>query len=350
MWQILAPQQLHNLLLVAIGVQLFTYVTQWLPLVDVDLAGALSYGWDNTKLFHDAKIISKLIWSVYVGAIVGHFFMPSILVVVLSWSIISMTILLPGEYCGATLRHFFVASLSRTLTLLDWKSPTMLADVVVGDVLTSYAKVFAEWDALLFCYLMRPADGLCIPSILSVLLVCYPSLCRLRQCIADYRSYHSMRSLLNAFKYGTSFPVVYVAFLLLNPQTHTRWRAIWLVLVSVNTTASIIWDIFVDWDLGYFRTIPGKTTRTWGLRPNLLIWTNTLFYRAAIAFDIFARCSWMVRVISSAYLTKHPITVFLDSGNALFVFQLIEIVRRFVWLALRIESHQVQSIPTHLRT
>ena len=159
-----------------------------------------------------------------------------------------------------------------------------------------------------------------------------------------------MRPLLNAFKYGTSFPVVYVAFLLLNPQTHTRWRAIWLILVSINTAASVIWDILVDWDLGYIRTTPGKSTRTWGLRPNLLIWRSTLSYHAAIAFNIFARCSWMVRVISSAYSTKHPITVFLDSSNALLVFQLIEIIRRFVWLSLRIESHQVHSIPAHLRT
>jgi hypothetical protein len=57
------------------------------------------------------------------------------------------------------------------------RSPIYFADVVLADVLTSFAKILADWDALLWCYLLTPlygpADSLvkCAPSIVGVLFV-----------------------------------------------------------------------------------------------------------------------------------------------------------------------------------
>lgn len=233
-----------------------------------------------------------------------------------------------------------------------------MIDNIVGDVLTSYAKVFASWDVFLFCYLLRPpgSPDLCLPGLLSVLLVwytsfpsiyynscSYPYFCRLRQCIGDYRSCHnwsaSMRPLFNAIKYSTSFPAIYLSVLIVHPASNSVWRTWWIVAVSINTIYSILWDVLIDWDLGYISTA-GKYPIL--LRPNLLLKDSSIYY-GSILLNALCRASWTIRVITSAFYSRdHAMVALLESSHAIFLFQLIEISRRFLWLVLRIESYQVQ--------
>jgi hypothetical protein len=162
------PVALQNLFLCVLGVQLFYFATIRLHVAGIDFAAALGYGWGTDRLLHDTLQVLKCSWLIYLAALVAHPFFP--LVNVVAWCAFLALLLVPSDYFGGTLRRRFISSFLRTITLFSWSSPTPLIDVVVGDILTSYAKVFAAWDALIFCYLLGPS-GQCIPSILSVLLV-----------------------------------------------------------------------------------------------------------------------------------------------------------------------------------
>ena len=99
-----------------------------------------------------------------------HLFSPG-LVVGAVWAVTLGGLFLPGSALTGALRQALRNSLLRTINPFAWRNPTPLSDVLMGDVLTSYSKIFAEWDALIFCFLLGPGSGACLPSLLSVFLV-----------------------------------------------------------------------------------------------------------------------------------------------------------------------------------
>ena len=179
--------------------------------------------------------------------------------------------------------------------------------VILADMLTSYAKVLADWDVLFFCSLLnrfqnKQADSQCALSLLGVALVSTPYLIRIRQCWHDLRLAEQGRRLilLNIVKYSTSFPVLYLSYIwLYSPQK----RKLWMTVNLVNYIYSCAWDILVDWKL-----------------------SSTLSAREcmAIAMNLLIRGLWMIRLVTTAST---------DNFTAL-----LEIVRRFMWLVLRIEA------------
>lgn len=88
------------------------------------------------------------------------------------------------------LRRSLFRAFGRITVSAVWPRPvlaTPLSDVVLADVLTSYAKVLADWDVLFWCHLLVPIGsslgdgaiaanfptGKCLPSLFSVALVWY---------------------------------------------------------------------------------------------------------------------------------------------------------------------------------
>lgn len=342
LWNTLFPTSLQNLFLCVVGAHLFYLATARLSKYGIDVAAALSYGWGNDRLLNDCVQIVRVAWAIYLSAILLFPIWPT-LVMFTAWIAFLSLLFTPISYFGGALRRTFALSLLRTASPLQWSLPTLFVDNVVGDILTSYAKVFASWDALLFCYLLRPAGStdLCLPSVLSVLLVCYPYFCRLRQCISDYRSNPTFawRPLLNALKYSTSFPVIYLSFLLLHPEANPLWRTIWMIAVTVNTVYSIFWDFLVDWDLGY---APSNSKQVPFLRPTLIFKDPSIYY-GALLLNVICRASWTLRVLTAAFYAKdHAVMIFLEGAHAIFLFQLVEISRRFLWFVFRLESYQLQ--------
>ena len=155
----------------------------------------------------------------------------------LDWSI------LPNLYLLALIVVFFLplqtfsrAGRYRTLSILKRVSIGGLAepqdgkfgDILMADVLTSYAKVFGDLFVAL-CMFITPGesstgepDRSCGGTYLVPLIIASPSLIRLRQCLIDYlRVRKSNRQaggigaqgwggqhLANALKYSSAFPVI----------------------------------------------------------------------------------------------------------------------------------------------
>lgn len=213
-----------------------------------------------------------------------------------------------------------------------WKVPSKFSEIILADVFTSFAKALADWDALLWCHLLTPlylpapiqtASGVqCGPSLFSVVLVCLPYYLRFKQCISDYRETRMKRHLWNALKYLSSFPTIYISHMITAGRRDLE--LFWFLAFTVNFIFSLAWDVLVDWDLG------GA-----GLRSHLLFPKHA--YVIAIIFNALIRGLWIFR-IHFIVSNSRNISTFMDSDLGGVLLQILEIMRRAIWLVFRAET------------
>ncbi|KAI0852655.1 EXS-domain-containing protein [Daldinia vernicosa] len=250
----------------------------------------------------------------------------------------------------ATLRRISVGGLAEAK---DGK----FGDILLADVLTSYAKVFADLYVAL-CMLFRSEgsatarpDRGCGGTFMVPLVMAVPSLIRLRQCLIEYGRVRRGRitestgwggqHLANALKYFTAFPVIIFSTLQRNstggqPPPIGYYRA-WIVACVVNSLYSFYWDVAKDWDLTLFdakaRNAPDLTA--FGLRRRLHVGPPALYY-AVIAMDLVLRCTWSLKL--SPHLGRMA-----DWEGSIFVIELLEVFRRWVWIFFRVETEWIRN-------
>ena len=114
-------------------------------------------------------------------------------------------------------------------------------------------------------------------------------------------------------------------------------RGLRVISVLVNSLYSFYWDISKDWDLSLFSNARERNNpeHPWGLRQNLYFQNAHLYY-AAILGDLLLRCIWSLKLSSHLdYLNN------LEAG--IFVMELLEVFRRWVWTFLRVEAEWSRS-------
>jgi hypothetical protein len=159
-----------------------------------------------------------------------------------------------------------------------------------------------------------------------------PYLIRAWHCYIVIRTTGNRPQIINLIKYMSIFPVIILS--VLKPTTISatltdRDKAIfdwWLYAVVFNTLLSVSWDVFMDWGLAW----PDQTgTAPLFLRPTLL-YRLPLYYYVSIVVNIALRLCWSLRL--SVHLQRQA------SGPAFaFLFEVLEVFRRFVWNFFRVE-------------
>lgn len=267
----------------------------------------------------------------------------------------------------ATLRRVSVGGLAQAA---DGK----FGDILLADVLTSYAKVMGD---LFVCVCMmffhgatgsatdRP-DRSCGGRVLVPLLMATPYLIRFRQCLIEYvrvrRSNYAQQGqlykdasaaatgwggqhLANAAKYATAFPVIVFSALQRNlPDTaeydarRTGLYRAWVLACLVNSLYSFYWDVAKDWDLTLFAGARerGAPDHAFGLRRRLLIGNGPGTYYAVIAMDLMLRCTWSLK------LSPH-LDHITDFESSIFVIEFLEVFRRWVWIFFRVETEWLRN-------
>lgn len=152
-----------------------------------------------------------------------------------------------------------------------------------------------------------------------------PFLIRFRQCISEYLLATNVnaqrRHIGNAVKYLTSLPVIFfstgVTYLQRQIHSHTLQPdemeeighkvdfavQLWIIFSVINAVYSLYWDVRIDWNLGYWRTVPtnGPVSRTAPrlrypfLRP-VLHFPSPFAYYLAILCDAAIRFAWFFKV------------------------------------------------------
>ncbi|CAK7217686.1 protein-ER retention protein [Sporothrix eucalyptigena] len=269
---------------------------------------------------------------------------------------------------AATLRRVAVGGLAET-------QHGKFGDILLADVLTSYSKVLGDLYVCICMFFFtssrsgassepsatnRP-DRNCGGGVIVPLIMAMPFLARFRQCLIEYfRVRRSMRSdpsvgwggqhLANAAKYATSFPVILFSALQRNAKAaedagttttaiSTTYYRLWVFAVAVNSLYSFYWDVAKDWDLTLFDGARARNApdHPWALRRRLLINRGQpITYYAAICLDFVLRCTWSLK------LSPHLDHV-ADFESSLFLMQLLEVLRRWVWIFFRVETEWIRS-------
>ncbi|KAK7744816.1 protein-ER retention protein [Diatrype stigma] len=240
-------------------------------------------------------------------------------------------------------------------------------DILLADVLTSYAKVLADLYVAL-CMFLRPdergdggatarPDRACGGTLVVPLVLVAPSAIRLRQCLIEYGRARrggagGGQHLANALKYASAFPVIIFATLQRNhaqpadggadahgSQEEARsYFRLWVAACVVNSLYSFYWDVAKDWDLTLFdgQALRSALSHPFGLRRRLHVGPPALYY-AVIAMDLLLRCTpWAVKL--SGRLGRYA-----DAEGALFALEFLEVFRRWVWIFFRVETEWIRS-------
>lgn len=181
-------------------------------------------------------------------------------------------LLWPGNLFFKPMRKAFGRNMALILSPSLAQTVTF-SDVILADILTSFAKVFGDvW--LTACFLVPRTEhhtwwngkgSAAVPILISL-----PYLIRFRQCLAEYCTadsgrIRSKRPLWNAAKYASAFPVIWMSAWYeadKKPDSHhgqwvTRYT-LWMLAVFVNSLFSFWWDVSNDWGLSILQ--PGNFT------------------------------------------------------------------------------------------
>ncbi|KAI9771920.1 MAG: protein-ER retention protein [Geoglossum umbratile] len=277
---------------------------------------------------------------------------------------IVLSFLLPINRVSRTGRFRFLSILKRVgvgglATAKDGK----FADILLADVLTSYAKVFGDMfvSACMFFSPRHSSTGKpdrnCGGQYMVPLIISIPSLIRLRQCLTEYlrvRRHNSGKQigesssgwggqhLANALKYTTAFPVITLSALQrgYDPSKIGMSEAglfrLWLFFVFLNSFYSFYWDVAKDWDLSIFDSNErDNPEHPYGLRRNLWFRARGIYY-GVIFINFLLRCTWSFK------LSPH-LDHFNDLEGGIFVMEVLEVFRRWIWIFLRIETEWVRN-------
>lgn len=234
-------------------------------------------------------------------------------------------------------------------------------DILLADVLTSYARVIADLVISLCMFLRhngsatgRPDHGCGGPYLLPIIMA-VPSLIRFRQCIIEYMRTSSSpavgyQHLANALKYFSAFPVILISAIQRNKNVNNAQVGIsddalnraWLIAVIINSSYTFYWDVAKDWDLEFFSYISSRQRSPSSpyhfsptiLRPKLMFHSRGIYY-GAILIDFLLRFTWSLR------MSPH-LDTFADLESGIFLFELLEVGRRWMWIFFRVETEWVR--------
>ncbi|KAI5340373.1 hypothetical protein PRUPE_3G220700 [Prunus persica] len=253
---------------------------------------------------------------------------------VLLYAAVAMILIFPFDIFYLSSRFYLLRTLWRIVLPLQAIS---FSDFFLADILTSMSKVLSDLERSVCRMVHRQvatiawfeADSVCgSHSVAIPLVLVLPYLFRLFQCLRQYKDTGEKTTLLNALKYSTAVPVIYLSALKYHvfPEKWTNfYRPLWLLSGVLNSLYSFYWDVTRDWDLSGFTRIFkfGKAH----LLSNLIHGRKWVYFWV-ISSNLILRCTWTYKL--SSHLRHNYLTVFAITA--------LEIFRRFQWVFFRVEN------------
>lgn len=286
---------------------------------------------------------------------------------------------------GAVKRSFALSP--KTILPLGSDRKVQFIDVVICDVLTSFAQPLAD-AAIYLLHLVIEVETPTMDFAVATVVATIPYSLRLKQCLTEafnvavYASPNQRpravdspalirrRHFKNAAKYASAFPVIILSGLIASNYKSPSLNSIfnlWVTTSFINSLFSLVWDVKIDWLLGngvkqgictlFQKSAAGgsyeamlspstskKSTALPFLRKRLWFENFPAGYYLAIAFDVFARFSWIVKTgaIWQPLTGGAPLTPELFQSPSVSL-KLLEIFRRMVWCIFRVEREWLLS-------
>ncbi|XP_030544257.1 SPX and EXS domain-containing protein 1 isoform X2 [Rhodamnia argentea] len=253
---------------------------------------------------------------------------------VLLYAAVAMVLIFPFDIFYLSTRFYLLRTLWRIVFPLQAIS---FSDFFLADILTSMSKVFSDLERSVCRMVHRQvatiawfeADSVCgSHSVAIPIVLVLPYLFRLFQCLRQYKDTGERNTLLNALKYSTAVPVIFLSALKYHvfPEKWTSfYRPLWLLSSVLNSLYSFYWDVTRDWDLSSFTRIFKFS------KPSMvssLLYARKWVYVWVIGSNLILRCTWTYKL--SAHLRHNYLTVFAITA--------LEMLRRFQWAFFRVEN------------
>ncbi|KAF1859581.1 hypothetical protein Lal_00010165 [Lupinus albus] len=239
--------------------------------------------------------------------------------------------------CSTMYENLGPSTYQTTTPTNDQSNAISFSDFFLADILTSMPKVFSDLERSVCRMVHRQvatidwleADSVCgSHSVAIPLVLVLPYLFRLNQCLRQYKDTGDKTSLLNALKYSSAVPVIFLSALKYHifPDKWTKfYRPLWLLSSVVNSLYSFYWDVYRDWDLsGFTRILKFSKPH----RLSHLLHGRRWVYFWVIGSNLVLRCAWTYKL--SSHLRHNYRTVFTIAA--------LEIFRRFQWIFFRVEN------------
>lgn len=253
---------------------------------------------------------------------------------VLLYAAAAMILIFPFDIFYLSSRYFLLRTLWRIVLPFQAIS---FPDFFLADILTSMSKVFSDLERSVCRMVHRQvatiawfeADSVCGSHAVAIpVVLVLPYIFRLFQCLRQYKDTGERTSILNALKYSTAVPVIFLSALkyhVVAESWTSIYRPLWLLSSVLNSLYSFYWDVTRDWDLSCF-------TRIFKFSKQHLF-THMLYGRKWVYFwvigsNLILRCTWTYKL--SAHLRHNYLTVFAITT--------LEIFRRFQWVFFRVEN------------
>ncbi|TYI95713.1 hypothetical protein E1A91_D01G017300v1 [Gossypium mustelinum] len=252
---------------------------------------------------------------------------------VLLYFAVVMLLIFPFDIFYFSSRYYLLRALWRIVLPLQ---AITFSDFFLADILTSMAKVFSDIERSVCRMVHRQvatiawfeADSVCgSHSVAIPLVLVLPYLFRFFQCLRQYRDIGERSALLNALKYSTAVPVIFLSALKYHvlPESWTNfYRPLWLLSSVLNSLYSFYWDVARDWDFSFARMFKFNKSHLY----SHLLHGRTWVYFWVIGSNLILRCTWTYKL--SAHLHNNYLTVFTIAA--------LEIFRRFQWIFFRVEN------------
>ncbi|KAL2456434.1 EXS (ERD1/XPR1/SYG1) family protein [Forsythia ovata] len=250
------------------------------------------------------------------------------------YTAVAMILIFPFDIFYLSSRYFLLRTFWRIVFPLQ---AITFADFFLADILTSMSKVFSDLERSV-CRMVHhqvatiawfEADSVCgSHSVAIPIVLVLPYIFRLFQCLRQYKDTREKTTLLNALKYSTAVPVIFLSALkyhVIPDKWMNVYRPLWLLSSVLNSLYSFYWDVTRDWDLSCFTRI-FKFNKSSFLSHAL--YGRKWVYLWVIGSNLILRCTWTYKL--SAHLRHNYITLFTITA--------LEMLRRFQWVFFRVEN------------
>ncbi|CAM8900731.1 unnamed protein product [Rhodiola kirilowii] len=245
-----------------------------------------------------------------------------------------MILISPFDIFYLSSRYFLLRTLWRIVLPLQ---AITFPDFFLADIMTSMSKVFSDMERSV-CRMVHQqvatiawfeADSVCGSHSAAIpIVLVLPYIFRFFQCLRLYKDTREKASLLNALKYSTAVPVIFLSALKYHVPSESWtnvYRPLWLLSGVINSLYSFYWDVTRDWDLSVLTRVfkfnkPSLFSYIFHGRKWVFFWV--------LSSNLILRCTWTYKL--SAHLRHNHITVFTISA--------LEIYRRFQWAFFRVEN------------
>ncbi|ODV91683.1 hypothetical protein CANCADRAFT_30037 [Tortispora caseinolytica NRRL Y-17796] len=238
--------------------------------------------------------------------------------------------LMPFQIFYPSTRKWLAVSLWRLL--LSGFFPVEFRDFFIGDIVMSFTYSLSN-AGMYFCLFSKNwAAGTTCDSAHSRLmgfLAALPPIWRFNQCLRRYADTGQwFPHLANAGKYAST--IIYYALL-------SAWRinqnktteGLFISIAVIYTALNTFWDIFMDWSLF-------QVNSKYRFLRNELAYKNHYVYYIAMILDPIFRLLWILYAVFPANIQQ--------SQTVSFFVAFTEIIRRFLWLAFRVENEHCANV------